>query len=216
MRRLLPVTAFTMLSMAFASHPAFAELLCDTSLGCELPSTTPGALKNARETRFVAGVQLDLGTLAPSLYFAVRSAETTTHDQVYGAMLDVSVPALPQLLDANPIVRVMGLAGNRGFQGEAGAGLRVRDLAPVLAAGVQAPYVNGGLNYIWGDGLHPYAGVSTFGRAIAPHRRGGTQSCPSGYSLTPVTNGTLLYDTFTIPVAATVTSGGNTCFTPLT
>jgi len=97
------------------------------------------------------------------------------------------------------------LAGNRDVQAEGGLGIRFGnnfgDFKPLLAAGVQAPYVNGGLNFVYGTPMPElYAGVNTLAKTKAPRwvntgDGGGSLSCahlPGGnWQLEQVNNGTI-------------------------
>jgi hypothetical protein len=62
----------------------------------------------------------------------------------------------------------MGVGGVRQVQGELGAGLRLFDWQPVLGAGIQGLYSNGGVNYLLNEGFKPYIGANDLGALRKP------------------------------------------------
>jgi hypothetical protein len=160
---------------AAAFGPAQAQTTYTT------PDVSPTYVRKTLQTVFSFGVQWDFGENRPDFVAGVRRTQTNTTSHVTGSKIDVSFP-LTFDDGFQPRVRVLGLAGNRTAQGEAGVGVSVKQskLSPLVAAGVQFPYVNGGANYIFGAGLKPYLGVNTINRAPGPTVTGGTLSCASG------------------------------------
>lgn len=138
-------------------------------------------IRSTLQTVFSIGVQWDFGDKRPDFVAGVRRTQTNTTSHVIGSKVDLSFPLT---LDDGfqPRIRALALAGNRTAQGEAGVGLALNKskVAPLVAAGVQLPYVNGGANYIYGGGLKPYLGVNTLQRVAGPTRTGGELSCTTG------------------------------------
>lgn len=133
------------------------------------PPTTQYSGKS--ETVFSLGIQFDFGDMQPEIVGAVRHTNTDKGNDVYGGKLDVAVPILG---DDNfiPTVRVLGLAGSRDVQGEAGLGFDFAAQQALVGAGVQVPYVNGGVNLQFDGEWHPYLGVNTYDGA--PSRKSET------------------------------------------
>ena len=124
------------------------------------PAPTTTTYHARHDTQFLAGLQWNFGDSTPEFVVGVRHTRTNTSDNVVGIKGDVAVP-LDNKRWKQPVVRVMGVAGNRDVQGELGLGVQVNTWKPVVGAGVQGPFVNGGANYIFGDGLKPYIGVNS-------------------------------------------------------
>jgi hypothetical protein len=118
------------------------------------------------ETRFLAGLQWNFGTSAPEVVLGIRSTRTFRGNDAYGGKLDIAVPVSVNW--NRPIVRVMGVAGVRQVQLEFGGGVRLFDWRPVLGAGLQGLYSNGGTNYLLGQGFEPYLGVNDLGALRKP------------------------------------------------
>ena len=124
-------------------------------------------LKERLSTIFSVGIQWDFSDSQPQLVAGVRRLDTRPNGDVAGGKLDIALPlGFDKPLD--PTIRAMGVVGTRDIQGEAGLGWKIMSSRAVAAVGVQAPYTNGGVNYVFGDGLKPYLGVNTFSRAPGP------------------------------------------------
>lgn len=168
--------AVTALFMAAAVTPAEAGISFYTA-----PQGSPGGVRAVVKTIFSLGIQWDFGDKKPEIVAAVRRTQTDAQSRVTGGKVDLTMPLA---LDMNfaPKLRVLGVAGDRNIQAEAGFGLRLtpHSISPLIAGGVQLPYVNGGANYIFADGLKPYLGFNTIRRAVAPTRTPDTISCSSG------------------------------------
>lgn len=160
--------------------------LADCGLGCSAPIAGPGSVRSVWATKFFAGLQWNFGDSRPELVLGVRRSETNTSNHVAGGKADLAVPLTTQFAEIKPVLRIMGLYGNRDVQAEFGFGMRAFDWKPLAGAGVQAPHANGGLNYVFADGFKAYAGANTLARAPAALRLRGPLSCPGGLSLTPV------------------------------
>jgi hypothetical protein len=145
------------------------------------PVVGPIYVRSTLQTVFSFGVQWDFGDNRPDFVAGIRRTQTNTTSNVIGSKVDL---AFPLTFDDGfqPRVRALALAGNRAAQAEAGVGVALNKskLAPLVSAGVQLPYLNGGANYVYGSGLKPYAGVNTIKRAPGPTRSGGELSCTTG------------------------------------
>jgi len=149
---------------------------------CRTPDVVPGE-EYRYQTQFFAGLQWRLGETTPTLDFGVRRSRTNDGDDTTGAKLDLALKIDSEFWK-DPTLRLMALAGKRDAQGEFGLGLSGLDFKPLIAAGVQGPYVEGGANFIFGTGLQPYLTVSSL---AAPARtRGPVLTCPPGYKLVRV------------------------------
>lgn len=156
--------------------------VCSGSWGdgeCVAPLKGPDIFSSNSETRFFGGMQWSFGNNAPELIMGVQRIETRTDETVFGGKFDFSLPLTgPKKFD--PTVRVLGVAGNRDAQGEAGFGIQLSRLDPLLAIGANFPYINGGMNIYRAQGVAPYAGITTLGRLAPPKRENGELSCASG------------------------------------
>jgi len=130
------------------------------------PLPPPSQYSGKSETVFSLGIQFDFGDMQPEIVGAVRRTKTDESNDVYGGKLDVAIPILG---DDNfkPTVRALGLLGTPDFQGEAGLGFDFASQQALVGAGVQAPYVNGGLNLQFDGELHPYIGVNSYDGAAS-------------------------------------------------
>jgi hypothetical protein len=172
--------AVAILALALVNSESFAGSACgDLYSGiCKLPGEGGGSAEF--ETQFLGGLQWNFGSSAPELVLGVRRTRTDADDTVVGGKLDFAFPLNAHFFDGLTF-RAMGLAGDRDVQGEFGLGLNGFDFKPLIAAGAQGPYVNGGANYIFGVGLQPYLGANSLQRPRAA--KGGGFSCPAGYVL---------------------------------
>ena len=150
------------------------------------PTGGPSTTKSRFQTIFSIGVQWDFGDKKPQVVAAVRRTQTTTQSAVYGGKMDIAIPLSTDGF-FNPTVRLLAVGGDRTIQGEAGFGATRTaqgSISPLLALGAQVPFVNGGVNYGFGQGLTPYLGLNTVKRAAAPKRTPSTLMCQTGYTLT--------------------------------
>ena len=160
---------------AMAGFPSYAT-----------PTGGPGSIKSRFQTIFSLGVQWDFGDKKPQVVAGVRRTQTTTQSAVYGGKMDIAIPLATDGF-FNPTIRLLAVGGDRTVQGEAGVGATRTTqgaISPLLALGAQAPFVNGGVNYVNGQGMAPYLGVNTVARAAAPQRSASTLACPTGHNWT--------------------------------
>ena len=117
------------------------------------------------EGRIGVGLQWNFGAWQPEVVVAARWTHTQTDSTVTGVKADVAIPVLNGWV---PTVRVLGLAGDRDIQAEFGFGYRFATSQFLVGVGAEAPFVNGGVNYTFGQGLGGYAGVNSLGRVGGP------------------------------------------------
>jgi len=77
-------------------------------------------------------------------------------------------------------VRAKWLKGERDVQGELGAGFSGAHQAFLLNAGVQGPYINGNLDYLFNKGILASIGVNSLDKVKKPKK---VSTCPAGYTL---------------------------------
>jgi len=152
-------------------------------LSCGPAPVETTSTSSASEIQFLGGLQWNFGTNAPELVLGFRETRTSSSDEVVGGKLDLEFPLNAHFLDAFTI-RGMGLAGDRDVQGEFGLGLSGFDFKPLLAGGIQGPYVNGGVNYIFGTGFEPYLGANSLSRPHKPNTHT-SLNCAAGQTLEP-------------------------------
>ena len=127
------------------------------------------------ETAALIGLQWNFGTSAPEIVLGFRTTNIRPSGSVWGGKFDVAIP-----LDADkwrrPTVRVLGVGGRRDVLAEAGLGYSFASSSIVIGAGVQAPFVNVGVNFTPGSTVMPYFGVNSFTRPKGPKK---TTTTPS-------------------------------------
>ena len=110
------------------------------------------------------GLRFEFGDNVPEVVGTVRHTYTDTNNTVTGGLAEVAIP-LSDKFHFAPKIRAMGLAGSPSVQGELGIGYDFANQQPLIGAGIQGPYVEGGANYLFDGQLNPYLGVDTFGNA---------------------------------------------------
>lgn len=127
--------------------------------GASLASADVPAYSGNNDTAFSIGIQYDFGDMQFDLVGAARATKTDTDNDVTGGKVDLTITLTGD--NHAPTLRAMGLAGSTDVQGEAGFGYDFGKSQPLIGAGVQGPYVNGGFNYYFGTILAPYLGLNT-------------------------------------------------------
>lgn len=157
---------------------------CSVAGFCQTPSGGDLTSSNKWETLGFVGLQGNFGTSTPELTFGVRRTETNTSNDVAGGKLDFSLPLDMKNLNL-PTARLMGLYGNRDIQGEAGAGLQLKDFKPLIGLGAQVPFANFGANYVFHQGWEGYVGANSLRKPAKPTlTNSGELTCPEKYTLT--------------------------------
>ena len=126
------------------------------------PATT--TFGGVDQTSVGIGLRFEFGDNVPEVVGTVRHTYTDTNNTVTGALAEVAIP-LSEKLKFGPKVRAMGLVGSPSVQGEAGIGYDFANQQPLIGVGIQGPYIEGGVNYLFDGEFHPYLGVDTFGNA---------------------------------------------------
>jgi hypothetical protein len=121
------------------------------------------------ETRFMAGLQWNFGTSNPELVLGARRTETQSDNSVLGGKFDLAIP-INTVDFMKPVVRVMGLGGNRDVQGEFGFAMRLIDWKPMLSLDAQGPYSTAGFNLGLDWKIDPFAGFNSLNRPSAPYK----------------------------------------------
>ncbi len=130
------------------------------------------------ENEAYVGIQWDM--MARSSVTAVlgyRSVDVDSRDKVRGAAAELTY-ALTGPMAGPGEFRVKGVDGERGSQGELGAGYSFAHRAFLLNGGIQGSHVYGGVDYLFGTGLKPYIGLNTIGRYDRVQR---VASCPPNW-----------------------------------
>jgi len=77
-------------------------------------------------------------------------------------------------------LRAKYLKGERNVQGEVGLGFSGAHEAFLINGGVQGPYINGNIDYLFNKGWLASIGVNSLGKVKKPRE---TLTCPAGYTL---------------------------------
>jgi len=146
------------------------------------PSTVdPTITKSGRnDNRLYVGINWNFGVRnGATAVVGYRGAKVAAGGHVNGFKTELSY-----VLSGAPMgfgeLRVKYLNGSRSVQGEAGAGYSFAHQAFLLNGGVQGPYINGGVDYLFDKGWLGSIGVNTLGRVRGPKE---TLTCPVGYTL---------------------------------
>jgi hypothetical protein len=133
-----------------------------SGIGAPPPTTT--VFGSRTQTLFSIGIQYDFGDQEAQLVGAIRHTKTNASNNVTGGKFDIALPIFGEK-KFQPTIRVLGLAGSRTVQGELGVGFEMGSNSALIGAGVQVPYANGGVNYVFVDGFEPYLGINSIGKA---------------------------------------------------
>ena len=128
------------------------------------PAPAPPTFAGVNDTRAGIGLRYEFGDNALEVVGTVRQTYTDTNNAVTGGLAEIALPLVTKR-QRLPKLRVMGLYGSTGIQGEAGFGYDFANQQPLLALGIQGPYVEGGINVLLNQEFHPYLGANTFGNA---------------------------------------------------
>ena len=176
MNRIVPSLALALAALAIAL-PAHAGKGGPT----QPPTVDPTITKSGRnDNRLYVGINWNFGVRnGATAVVGYRGAKVASGGHVHGFKTELSY-----VLSGAPMgfgeLRVKYLNGSRSAQGEAGAGYSFAHSAFLLNGGVQGPYINGGVDYLFDKGWLGSIGVNTLGRVRKPNE---TLSCPNGYTL---------------------------------
>jgi hypothetical protein len=156
------MTARSTTLLALAAVSMIWPMASSGLTGIALPPTS--SFGSRTETLFSIGIQYDFGDQEAQVVGAVRHTKTNASNNVIGGKFDVALPIFGEK-KFQPTFRVLGLAGSTHVQGELGVGFEMGSNSPLIGAGLQVPYANGGINYVFVDGFEPYLGVNSIGKA---------------------------------------------------
>lgn len=158
------VMAATFMTAAGVTGTSAAEMPPSNGQGQVGPTQWQTTYGKRNDTRVFGGLRWNFGTMAPEIVVGLRFTETRKSNNVVGVKTDLAVPIRADMTSIRPALRVLGVAGNRDVQGEAGFGIEAISWNPILAGGVQGPYTAGGLNFVFGQGLQPYLEINTLSK----------------------------------------------------
>ena len=145
-------------------------------------STVPPTVdKKARNDNTVyVGINWNFGVRnGATAVVGYRDAHIKTNNNVDGWKVEAT-----WVLSGAPMgfgeIRAKYLKGERDVQGELGLGFSGAHEAFLLNGGVQGPYVNGNIDWLWGKGLLFSIGANTLDSVKKPKK---TNTCPPGYTL---------------------------------
>ena len=171
------ITAIALSTLASTSFAGFAPVS---------PTITSTPTKKT-DNKFYAGLNWTLGGGAiPQLVLGFRNAKVESGGKTYGTGISMGF----NLSKFGPGKLKLGyFDGREHLQGEANLGYDFASNKFLGGLGAQGPYVNGGVDYLFGDKLDPYFGINT----IDYKKPAGTTTvtCPTNYTLT---NGTCVFN----------------------
>jgi hypothetical protein len=205
------LAAISVAFLASCAAPIDAQTVpCSTS--CTAPLGGGTIFSNATSNQLFLGIQRNFGDSRWEVVLGDRHTVTESSNFVYGEKYDLAFPVTGTNAGL-PVVRVLGLRGDRNTQFEFGLGVATSSWQPLAALGIQTSYLNGGLNAVLGGGFKWYAGANTLPQASAPTTNNGTPSCPTG-TLTAVSNGQFVIDATTYTTGPATIVDGYTCVIP--
>ncbi len=167
-------------------------LNCDDGSGkgntgvCAAPTATvinaPGGKR--RSDTFFMGINWNFGTKAPELVLGVRTLRTGVNKHSSGAQLDVFLPFLGGI--SFDRIRLSYVGGKRSVLGQLGFGYSFSQQTPLVGVGVQVPYANFGLDYLFRGTALPYVGLNSLNRPKTPTGGASTKTYAcDGFAPTP-------------------------------
>lgn len=112
------------------------------------------------------GINWNFGTKAPELVLGLRSLRTGVDKKSSGAQLDVFLPFLGGI--SFDRIRLSYVGGQRSVLGQLGFGYSFSQQTPLVGLGVQVPYANFGLDYLFRGTALPYVGLNSLNRPKTP------------------------------------------------
>jgi hypothetical protein len=167
------ITAIALAAMASSSFAGFAPVS---------PTTTSTPTKET-DNKFYAGLNWTLGGgVIPQLVLGFRNAKVESGGSTYGTGISMSF----HLNKFAPGKLKLGyFDGQEHLQGEGNVGYDFSSSKFLFGLGAQGPYVNGGVDYLFGDKFDPYFGINTIDyKKPAPSS---TLTCPTGFHLSGAT-----------------------------
>jgi hypothetical protein len=196
------VVAAAGVSMGVGVAIAGPQPACGSPYPCAQPDGSTGG---GSSTQAFLGLRWDFGAQGPALTGGVRYLKSDDGDTVYGAQFDGSLPLTG---DSHlPKLRLLGVFGSEAVQGQIGGGYDFGKQTAIVSGGLQGPYIEGGIDYGLDGSVAPYVGLNSLKK---PDIADGL-SCPDPYSLLPVTNGTVDFDSSEVLVDPSYIAEGQTC-----
>ena len=161
-------------SLVLASH-AIALTAYAGDGGEGMPPTT--SKKSRNDNTIYAGINWNFGVRnGATAVLGYRDAHVKKNGNVDGWKVEATM-----VLSGAPMgfgeLRAKYLKGEREVQGEVGLGFSGAHEAFLLHGGVQGPYINGGVDYLFNKGWLASIGVNTLNKVKKPKE---TESCPAG------------------------------------
>jgi hypothetical protein len=136
--------------------------------------------KGRNDNTVYVGINWNFGVRSgATAVLGYRDAHVDKHNNVDGWKVEAT-----WVLSGAPMgfgeLRAKYLKGERDVQGELGAGFSGAHEAFLLNAGVQGPYINGNIDYLFNKGWLASIGVNSLNKV---KKRKEVTSCPPGYTL---------------------------------
>ncbi|MCE9658204.1 MAG: hypothetical protein K8R60_06555 [Burkholderiales bacterium] len=172
MRKIIHGVLFALAAFALAL-PAHAG-----KGGGTLPPTIDKKSRN--DNTVYAGINWNFGVRnGATAVLGYRDAKVKSNSNVEGWKVEAT-----WVLSGAPMgfgeVRAKYLKGERDVQGELGLGFSGAHEAFLLNGGVQGPYINGNVDYLFNKGWLASIGANTLNKVKKPKK---SESCPAGYFL---------------------------------
>lgn len=188
------------MSSAHAGSPNFCAVNKGSSGTCD--TLTSSVINGKRRTEsFFVGINWNFGSKTPELVLGFRSLKTKANKKSSGAQLDLILGLQGGL--SFDRVRLAYVGGPRSGLAQLGLGYSYAQKTPLVMAGVQAPYAQAGVDYLFTGTFLPYVGVNSLGRPKLPN---GTSSCTPPAVLLSVSD-------LEFAPQDQFTTNGQTCFT---
>lgn len=126
-----------------------------------LPLPPVNVYSSETDTTVGIGLRFDFGDMQPEVVGTVRHTNTNKNNNVVGILGEISLPLMGDKPFV-PAIRVKGLVGVPDVQGLAGVGYDFAHEQALVTAGVQGPYVEGGVDYLFSGDFAPYLGVNSY------------------------------------------------------
>lgn len=140
--------------------------------------TPPTIVKSSRnDNSLYVGINWNFGVrTGATAVLGYRDAKVKSNGNVDGFKVEAT-----WVLSGAPMgfgeLRAKYLKGERSAQGEVGLGFSGAHEAFLIHGGVQGPYINGGVDYLFNKGWLASIGVNSLGKVKKPKE---TTTCPSG------------------------------------
>jgi hypothetical protein len=163
----------SLLSLAIAAALASSAVMAGAPITTYDRVTTAGA-GSKTETKAYVGLNWSLdGGAMPSLVLGALRPRVKSDGDTEGANLAFFINLAGGIKPGK--LKLSYINGKEDVQGELGVGYDFLKAAPLLGLGVNAPYVNAGVDLYQGPGFNPYATIYSHGKFKKP--QGSSQQC---------------------------------------